>query len=98
MSEFTPEMTRKVAHLARLKMSDEEIERLSRQMEDILTYVELLNEVDTTDVEPMAHAVELTNVLRPDESRASLSREDALANAPQTDGKYFLVPAILDES
>ena len=97
MSEFTPEQVRKVAHLARLKFSDDECTRLSRQLGDILTYVELLNEVDTTDVEPMAHAIEMTNVLREDVPQPSLPREQALANAPQTDGRYFLVPAILDE-
>ena len=97
MSEFTPELVRKVAHLARLKLTDAEIARMSQQLGDTLTYVELLNEVDTSDVEPMAHTVELSNVFRDDEPRESLSRDQALANAPKTDGKYFLVPAILDE-
>lgn len=98
MSEFSPELVRKVAHLGRLKVTDTERERLSRQLGDILTYVELLNEVDTEGVEPMAHAIELTNVLREDIPQASLPREQALANAPSTDGRYFLVPAILDEA
>jgi aspartyl-tRNA(Asn)/glutamyl-tRNA(Gln) amidotransferase subunit C len=97
MSEFSPEQVGKVAHLARLEFSNDECERFSRQLADILTYVELLNEVDTADVEPMAHAIELTNVLRDDVAQPSLPREQALANAPQTDGRYFLVPAILDE-
>jgi aspartyl-tRNA(Asn)/glutamyl-tRNA(Gln) amidotransferase subunit C len=97
MSEFSPELVDKVAHLARLKVTDAERERLSRELGDILTYVELLNEVDTEGVEPMAHAIELTNVLRDDVPQPSLPREQALANAPSTDGRYFLVPAILDE-
>lgn len=97
MSEFSPELVRKIAHLARLKMSDAESERLSRELGDILTYVELLTEVDTESVEPMAHTIELTNVLRDDVPQPSLPREQALANAPSTDGRYFLVPAILDE-
>jgi aspartyl-tRNA(Asn)/glutamyl-tRNA(Gln) amidotransferase subunit C len=98
MSEFSPDLVRKVAHLARLKISAAESERLSRELGDILTYVELLNEVDTEGIEPMAHAIELTNVLREDIPQPSLSREQALANAPSTDGRYFLVPAILDEA
>lgn len=97
MSDITPELVRKVAHLARLQVSDVEVDRLSQQLGDILTYVESLNEVDTSNVEPMAHAIELTNVLRADEPRESLPREQALANAPNSDGQYFLVPAILEE-
>jgi aspartyl-tRNA(Asn)/glutamyl-tRNA(Gln) amidotransferase subunit C len=58
----------------------------------------MLNEVDTDDVEPMAHAVEVTNVLREDAVRESLPREAALANAPKTDGECFLVPPILEHS
>lgn len=97
MSEFSPELVRKVAHLARLKLTDEEIDRMSDQLGKTLTYVEQLSEVDTDDVEPMAHAIELSNVFREDKARESLPRDQALSNAPKTDGKYFLVPAILDE-
>lgn len=97
MSEFSPDQLRRVARLARLRISQEESERLGAQLGSILDYVELLNEVDTADVEPMAHAIELTDVLREDLPQPSLLREQALANAPQTDGRYFLVPAILDE-
>ncbi len=97
MSDITPELVRKVAHLSRLQVSDTEVDRLSQQLGDILTYVELLNEVSTDDVEPMAHAIELSNVLRNDEPRESLPRQQALANAPNSDGRYFLVPAILEE-
>jgi aspartyl-tRNA(Asn)/glutamyl-tRNA(Gln) amidotransferase subunit C len=86
----------KVAHLSRLKLTDEEVARFGRQLGDVLKYVELLNTVDTTGVEPMAHAVETTNVFRADEERPSLSRADALANAPKADGRYFLVPQILE--
>jgi aspartyl-tRNA(Asn)/glutamyl-tRNA(Gln) amidotransferase subunit C len=86
----------KIARLARLKLTDDEIDRFTGQLGSVLQYVEMLNEVDTDGVEPMAHAVELTNVLRDDEVTESLPREAALSNAPQTDGKYFLVPQILD--
>ena len=93
---LTSEDVRSVARLARLQLSDEEVERFTQQLGEILTYVEQLNEVDTEGVEPMAHAIELSNVLRADDPRDSLPREAALGNAPQTDGKYFLVPQILE--
>ncbi len=93
---LTREDVSKVALLARLKLTDAELEALTAQMGQVLSYVEILNEVDTENVEPMAHAVEVSNVLREDEVRESLPREAALANAPKSDGKCFLVPAILD--
>ena len=90
------EDVRKVARLARLKLREAEVETFTRQLGHVLQYMDLLGEVDTTGVEPMAHAIEMTNVLRDDAPAASLPREAALANAPQSDGRYFLVPAILD--
>ncbi len=86
----------KVATLARLKLTDAEVDQFTEQLGKVLAYVEILNELDTTDVEPMAHAVELQNVFREDEPRPSLPREEALANAPKTDGRFFLVPQILE--
>ena len=86
----------KVALLGRLKLSADEIDRLTVQLGRVLEYVAILNEVDTDGVEPMAHAIEISNVFRDDAAVASLSREDALSNAPKTDGRCFLVPAILE--
>ena len=86
----------KVANLARLKLSDAEVDDCTAKLGSILDYVESLNEINTEDVEPMVHAVELSNVFRPDEVQPSLPREAALANAPKTDGRFFLVPQILD--
>lgn len=86
----------KVALLGRLKLSADEIDRLTAQLGRVLEYVAILNEVDTDGVEPMAHAIEISNVFRDDAAVASLSREDALSNAPKTDGRCFLVPAILE--
>lgn len=85
---------RKVASLARLKVSDAEVESLLGDLSAILEYVDVLNEIDTTGVTPMVHAVELHDVLRPDVIVESLPRAQALQNAPQSDGKCFLVPAI----
>ena len=94
--ELSREDVRKVADLARLKVTDEELDLLANDLRKIVGYVEVLNEVDTTGVVPMVHAVELHNVLRADELVESLPRTAALSNAPRTDGDYFLVPAIID--
>lgn len=87
---------RKVAELARLNLSDQEVAELRPQLSKLIDYVAVLEEVDTEDVEPMVHAIEQTNVFRDDVRRDPLPREDALANAPKTDGKYFLVPQIIE--
>ncbi len=99
MSEpLTHETVKKVAALARLKLSATEVETFTSQLGKILEYVDILSEVDTNGVEPLVHAIELSNVLRDDEPRPSLPREQVLANAPKTDGRFFLVPQILTES
>lgn len=86
----------KVARLSRLKLTPEEQQRFGEQLGQILDFVQQLNEVDTSDIEPMAHAGDLSNVFRVDEPVASLDRKEALGNAPKSDGKYFLVPQILE--
>ena len=86
-----------VALLARLRLSDEELDRMTSQLGDILEYINLLSELDTEAIEPMAHASEIVNVLREDVVRPSLEREAALANAPHHDGQCYLVPAVLGE-
>ena len=93
---MTPEDVQKIARLARLQLSDDEIQRLTGELGQILEYVRILDNIDTTDVQPMAHAVEQSNVFREDKQRPSLPREAALSNAPKTDGEFFLVPKILD--
>ncbi len=95
-TRLTRDDVAKVALLGRLKLSDVELEQLTTQLGRVLEYVDILNEVDTTAVEPMAHPIELSNVFRDDVARDSLTREDALANAPKTDGRFFVVPPILD--
>lgn len=86
----------KVASLARLQLTDAEVDAFASQLSGILDYVAMLDELDTSHVEPMVHAVELANVLRPDVVTPSLPRAAALANAPKADGKYFLAPAIIE--
>ncbi len=87
----------KVSLLARLSLSDEELDRMTSQMGDILGYVDLLSELDTEQVEPMAHALDVANVFRDDAVQPSLDREAALGNAPHRDGECYLVPAVLGE-
>jgi aspartyl-tRNA(Asn)/glutamyl-tRNA(Gln) amidotransferase subunit C len=92
---LTPETVRQVAHLARLTLSEEEVELLTRQLNDILKYVEKLNELETTDIPPMAHVLELNNAFREDEVTGSLPLEEALANAPDRQRNSFAVPKII---
>lgn len=92
---LSDEEIRKLALLARLELSEEEVHTLGPQLQSILQFVRQLAEVDTADVEPMTTALDVHNRWRADEAVAGLSREDALRNAPQHDGECFLVPAVL---
>jgi aspartyl-tRNA(Asn)/glutamyl-tRNA(Gln) amidotransferase subunit C len=85
----------KVSLLARLRLSEAELETMTAQLGQIVAYVDQLAELDTKDVAPMAHAVEMHNVFREDEVADSLTRQQALANAPKHDNECFLVPAVL---
>ncbi len=87
----------KVALLARLQLEPEELQRLTGQLARVLQYVDQLAELDTQGVEPLAHAVELTNVFRQDQPQECLGRQQALAGAPRSDGQFYLVPAVLGE-
>jgi aspartyl-tRNA(Asn)/glutamyl-tRNA(Gln) amidotransferase subunit C len=82
-----------VAALARLDLTDEEVERFQEQLSAILEAVGKVSELDLSDVEPTAHPLDLLNVWAEDEPRPCLSVEEALANAPDRDGDFFRVPA-----
>ena len=86
-----------VARLARLALTDDEIERMREQLNGILSYIEKLNELDTDGVEPTSHAVPMLNVMREDEPGPCLSRDEALANAPDRSGEFFRVPRIIED-
>ncbi|NLX12487.1 MAG: Asp-tRNA(Asn)/Glu-tRNA(Gln) amidotransferase subunit GatC [Phycisphaerales bacterium] len=94
---ISEEEVRHISMLARLKPSDEEVHRFSEQLSAILAYMEQLNEVDTTDVPPTAHALPVHNVFRDDRPGSSLSPDQALANAPQRDDNFFAVPKVLEQ-
>ena len=91
----TTEDVLRVARLSRLAIEPGKLEAFTQQLRAVVGYVHLLGEVDTAGVEPMAHAIALRDVLREDVGTPMLPREAALANAPQTDGEFFLVPQIL---
>jgi aspartyl-tRNA(Asn)/glutamyl-tRNA(Gln) amidotransferase subunit C len=87
----------KVALLSRLVLAEDELDRMTAQLQQVVEYVRLLDQLDTTHVEPMAHAADLTNVFADDEVQPSLERERALANAPKRDEECYRVPAVLGE-
>ena len=87
----------KVSLLARLQLSDGELDTMTRQLAKIVGYVEQLDQLDTTNVEPMAHAVEIANVFADDSVQPSLRLDDALANAPKKDEECYRVPAVLGD-
>ena len=89
---------RRVALLSRLELSDQEVSQFSTQLSAIVEYIEKLNELDTDNVEPLAHCLPVHNVFREDLPRPSLSNNAALANAPDREEEYFKVPKILDDN
>jgi len=86
----------KVARLARLELSEEEKHTFGNQLEQILTYMEQLNRIDTTGVEPTSHAIPLQNAFREDEARPSYPREEVLGIAPEEEDGHFKVPRIIE--
>ncbi len=88
---------RHVAHLARLEVSDAEVALFAEQLSAVLSYVEQLAEVDTSDTPPTAHARPMSNVFREDRVRASLDPTEALHNAPRQKDSLFCVPRVLDQ-
>ena len=90
------DQVRKVARLARLDLPDADLAVLAQQLTAILGYMDQLTELDTENVEPLAHPLPVQNVFRPDELRPSLPVDEALRNAPARSGNFFAVPAVLD--
>lgn len=98
--KISAEHVRHIGHLSRLKLSDEEVALFSEQLSSIVEYFEHLNEVDTSAVEPTAHALAIHNVFRPDEpglTTEPLGPDGVLANAPQREGNFFRVPKVLEQ-
>lgn len=93
--EVNDELVDKLAHLARLKFGASEKEEIKNDLQKMIAFVEKLNELDTTNVEPLLHMTSEVNVLREDEIKGSISREEALENAPQHNEKFFIVPKVI---
>ncbi|MDO8303518.1 MAG: Asp-tRNA(Asn)/Glu-tRNA(Gln) amidotransferase subunit GatC [Sedimentisphaerales bacterium] len=96
-AKIDEKQVRQVAKLARLQLNDQQISEFTTQLGAILGYIEKLNKLDTGSVEPLAHCLPVHNVFRDDVVRPSLGTEKVIANAPQTDGQFFLVPKILED-
>jgi aspartyl-tRNA(Asn)/glutamyl-tRNA(Gln) amidotransferase subunit C len=85
-----------MADLARLQLSEKEVTSFAQDMNKILGYMEHLEELDTSDVEPLEHVIELDSRLRKDAAKAPLAHDDALKNAPDADSDYFRVPKVIE--
>jgi len=97
--KISEQEVRYVADLANLRLSDDEVRRLSRDLDEILTHIDTLNELDVSNVQPMAQVLyeaEETATLRADSERATLGNESALANAPLAGAGYYKVPKVIE--
>ncbi|MDF1612875.1 MAG: Asp-tRNA(Asn)/Glu-tRNA(Gln) amidotransferase subunit GatC [Stygiobacter sp.] len=86
-----------IASLAKLKFDENEIEKFTEQFNEIISYIEKLNELDTSNVEPLAHPFESNNVFRNDELKKSASTEEALKNSPSKTEEFFRVPKVINQ-
>ena len=94
--KVSTDQVRHIAALARLRFNHDEEEELAVQLTRILDYVEKLNELEVSELEPMSHVLDLHNVVRPDEARPRISREEGLSNSPDADSTYFRVPKVIE--
>ena len=92
------DLVRQIGKLSRIELTDKQVGLFGTQLGAILDYFDKLQELDTENIEPMVHAVELTNVFGDDELGESLTPAQALANAPQRDGDFFMVPKVIGDS
>ena len=96
MNEISSDEVRHLALLCRVAMSDDDVELMRDQMSNILGNISILNQVDTEGIEPTGHSVDLVSVMREDEVATSAERDDILANAPQREGDFIRVRAVLE--
>jgi len=95
--KITKEDVIQTADLARLEINEEELERFSEQLGHILEYIEGLNELDTTDIEPTSHVLDLSTLLREDVVKQIITSKEALRNAPESEDDFFVVPKVIEE-
>lgn len=96
MSRISEDQVKHVAHLARLAITEKEAQMLTDQLDKIITYAEQLNELNTDNVEPTAHVLEIKNVMREDRAKEGLPREEVLKNAPEHQDGQIKVPGIME--
>ena len=94
--QITPDLIKYLESLARINLSEEEEKTVGAQLQDILTYIDMLNELDTQGVEAMSHSFPLNNVFRKDEVKPSMAPEEIVANAPEGQDGAFVVPKTVD--
>ncbi|WP_152656690.1 Asp-tRNA(Asn)/Glu-tRNA(Gln) amidotransferase subunit GatC [Oceanobacillus sp. CFH 90083] len=96
MAEISKEQVKHVANLARLEFDDEAVEQMANELSSIIGYAEQLNELDTENVKPTTHVLDLKNVMRKDEPKKWITQEEALKNAPDQKDGQIRVPSILE--
>lgn len=94
--QITPDLIKYLEKLARITLSEDEEKKVGNELQDILTYIDMLNELDTDGVEAMSHCFPVTNVMREDEVAPSMSSDEIVANAPESQDGYFVVPKTVD--
>lgn len=94
--QITPDLIKYLEKLARITLNEDEEKKVGNELQDILTYIDMLNELDTDGVEAMSHCFPVTNVMREDEVAPSMSPDEIVANAPEIQDGYFVVPKTVD--
>ena len=94
--QITPELIKYLESLARITLTEEEESKVGTELQDILTYIDMLNELDTDGVEAMSHCFPVTNVMREDEGQPSMTPDEITANAPESQDGCFVVPKTVD--
>ena len=94
--QITPDLIKYLEILARITLTEDEEKKVGNELQDILTYIDMLNELDTDGVEAMSHCFPVTNVMREDEVQPSMSADEIVANAPESQDGCFVVPKTVD--
>lgn len=94
--QITPDLIKYLEKLARITLTEDEEKKVGNELQDILTYIDMLNELDTDGVEAMSHCFPVTNVMREDEVQPSMSADEVVANAPESQDDCFVVPKTVD--
>ena len=94
--QITPDLIKYLEKLARITLTEDEEKKVGNELQDIFTYIDMLNELDTDGVEAMSHCFPVTNVMREDEVQPSMSADEIVANAPESQDGCFVVPKTVD--